>query len=175
VSLLERTLALHPDTRPRDALEFRKELAGAAAAGRPPGRGRRLAIAATLVAIAATLGAIVVEKITAERARRSALEQQELEQRELAQQEQERERRQQERREFETENRQQMADVHQEVNRAMGLFKEVQGRMSATRQLERDILEQTRQRDPFRRDRDDRPVSPPPPPPPDRESDREPE
>jgi len=172
--LLERTLALHPDTRPRDALKFREELARAAAASRSPGRGRRLAIAATLVAIAATLAVIVVEKLTAERARRSALEQQELEQRELAQQERERERQQQERREFEVENRQQMADVQQEVNRAMGLFKEVQGRISATRQLERDILEQTRQRDPFRRDRDDGPVSPPPPPP-DRESDREPE
>jgi hypothetical protein len=145
--LLERALAFHPDARPHDARGFREELALAAAGSRSPGRGRRLAIAATLAAIAATLVAIVVEAVNTERARRSELEQRDREQKQVVRQEQDQ-------REFEGENRRQMEDVQRDVDRAMGLFNEVQGKISGVRQLERAIIEQTRQRDPFRRDRE---------------------
>jgi len=165
VPFLERALAVHPDTRPRDALAFREQLARAAADSHPSSRGRRLVTAASLVAIAASLAAVAVVAVNAERTRRSEREQRELEQQQLAQQERERARQEQEQREFEAENRQQMQDVQREVNRAMGLFKEVQGKISRARDIERDILEQTRERDPFRRDRDPPAgeLSPPPP------------
>ena len=127
--LLERALAVHPDARPRHARAFREELALAAAGSRSPGRGRRLAIAATLAAIAATLVAIGVTTIVRERVRRQQ-------------------------REFDAANRKQMEAVQRDVDRAMGLFNEVQGKISGVRQLERAIIEQTRQRDPFRRDRE---------------------
>jgi len=164
--LLERALAVHPDARPRDAFDFREELIRAAASGqssgRPSGRGRQLAIAATLVAIAATLAAMAVEAINAERTRRRELEQQTLEEEQRKQAEQARER---EQRDFEAQNRRVMQDVQQDVNRAMGLFKEVQGKISGARQLERDVIEQTRERDPFRRDRPRQaaPITQPPP------------
>ncbi len=163
--LLERALAVHADARPRDALAFREELARAAAGGRPSGRGRRLAITATLVAIAATLVAIVVEAVTTERARRSELEQRDREQKQVVRQEQDQ-------REFEGENQRQMEDVQRDVNRAMGLFNEVQGKISGVRQMERAIIEQTRQRDPFRRDREPAAseITAPPQPRPDDES-----
>lgn len=149
--LLERTLAVHPDARPRDAHAFCEELARAATATATPGRARRLAIAATLAAIAATIIAIVVTSIGRERVRHAQ-------------------------REFEAENRRQMEDVQREVGRVMDVFKEVKGKISDVRRLDREIIEQTRQRDPFRTDR----VPPvgdliPPPPRPDRESYREPE
>jgi hypothetical protein len=145
--LLERALAVHPDARPRHARAFCEELALAAAGSRPSGRGRRLAIAATLAAIAATLVAIVVEAVNTERARRSELEQRDREQKQVVRQEQDQ-------REFEGENRRQMEDVQRDVDRAMGLFNEVQGKISGVRQMDRAIIEQTRQRDPFRRDRE---------------------
>jgi len=155
--LLERTLAVHPDARPRDAIAFRDELAKAVASDRAPagprptGRGRRLAIAATLAAIAATLVAIVILALGRQRVRHAQ-------------------------REFEAENHRQMEDVQREVGRVMDVFKEVKGKISDVRRLDREIIEQTRQRDPFRTDRAP-PVGDliPPPPRPVRESDHEPE
>jgi len=145
--LLERTLAFHPDARPRDAIEFRAELAKAAAGHQPAagarsiGRGRRIAIAATLAAIAASLVAIGRERV-----RRAQ-------------------------RDFEASNRQTMDEVQHEIGRAMDVFKGVQGTISDVRRIEADIIEQTRRRDPFRRDPEPNPGAViPPPPRPDAES-----
>lgn len=125
---LERALAVRPDARPRDAIAFRDDLRRAAAGPGGFGRLRRLAIAATLVAIAITLAAMVAKAVIGERVRR-------------------------EQRIFEAENRRQMEDVQREIDRAMDVFKGAKSKLSEVRQLDRQLLEQTRQRDPFRQDR----------------------
>jgi hypothetical protein len=125
---LERALAVRPDARPRDAIAFRDELRRAAAGSGGFGRLRRLAIAATLVAIAITLAVTVAKAVIGERARRDQ-------------------------RIFEAENRRQMEDVQREIDRAMDVFKGAKSKLSEVRQLERQILEQTSQRDPSRQDR----------------------
>jgi hypothetical protein len=167
---LERALAVHPADRPRDARAFCDELACAAEGSRRPvGRGRQIAIAATVVAIAATLAVIAVEAINAERTRREELARRELEGKQAAEQELEREERAREQRAADAKTREQIGNAQREADRALGLFREMQGTVSRVRRMDRDIIEQTRQRDPFRRDPDPPAgaVIPPPPPRPD--------
>lgn len=146
--LLERTLAVHPDARPRDAIAFRDALLATAAAPRAavsrqtPDR-KTLWLAAAIGGLAAA--ALFAAWISRDReppvvARPADPPRPRVEPTPIE------------------------PEVQQAIDQSRQLFKEVQGKISDVMKLDQDILRQTRERDPFRQERqrtDD--VSRPPP------------